>query len=127
MTATALRSRVGPLLGRGDHSVAVAATGVAALAVAVRYVAVLLVNAPGRTALPVAPREKEVQREADRGGCREYCWITARRLGCFHRRFRSCLFLFGRHRRLGVALLATLVWSRKGLGKPPEGESVWAT
>jgi len=54
MTATALRSRVGPLLGRGDHSVAVAATGVAALAVAVRYVAVLLVNAPGRTALPVA-------------------------------------------------------------------------
>ncbi|MBV0903446.1 phosphate ABC transporter permease [Haloarcula salina] len=54
MTATALRTRVRPLLGRGDRSVTVAATGIAALAVAVQYVVVLLVNAPGRTALPVA-------------------------------------------------------------------------
>lgn len=53
MTATALRRRVGPLLADGGQSITLAATGVAALAVAVRYVAVLLVNAPGRTALPV--------------------------------------------------------------------------
>ncbi|WP_423998859.1 phosphate ABC transporter permease [Haloarcula salina] len=53
MTATALRRRVGPLLADGGQSVTLAATGVAALAVAAQYVATLLVNAPGRTALPV--------------------------------------------------------------------------
>ncbi|MDT3435710.1 phosphate ABC transporter permease [Haloarcula sp. 1CSR25-25] len=54
MTA-ALQRRVRPLLPDWNRSLAGLAVGAAAIAVAARYVAVLLVNAPGYGGVPVAP------------------------------------------------------------------------
>ena len=54
MTA-ALQQRVRPLLANGSHSLADLAVGAAAVAVAARYLAVLVINAPGYAGVPVAP------------------------------------------------------------------------
>ncbi|MFB6223088.1 MAG: phosphate ABC transporter permease [Haloarcula sp.] len=54
MTA-ALKQRARPLFADRSHSLADFAVGTAAVAVAVRYLAVLLVNAPGQAGIPVSP------------------------------------------------------------------------
>ncbi|EMA10317.1 hypothetical protein SAMN05443574_10933 [Haloarcula vallismortis] len=54
MTA-ALHQRVRPLLSGESRSLADFAVGAAAVTVAARYLAVLFVNAPGQSAVPVAP------------------------------------------------------------------------
>lgn len=53
MTASATRHRFRPLLSNRRRPLAALVTGAAALAVVTRYVAVLLVNAPGWTGPPV--------------------------------------------------------------------------